>query len=106
MSKYKELEGIDGVFYLKKGKDWFTYIDMTSKEKVGNTGGLWCKNAYGDALVILKYIGMTDVLYLMDKEGVEKFKPISMSKEEQEEYLKRYAKRIVTREGIQECTRN
>ena len=100
MIEYKELEGISYVFCFIAGRKYVSCIDMASKDTVENTGKLWCYAAYGNALIFLNNSKVTDALYLMDKEGMENF-DFTMSKDEQKEYLKSHAKRIVTREGIQ-----
>lgn len=93
----EELKGIDYVFYFQKNNRHMNMIDLTTKDTVENTGKSWGDAAYGNALNFLNNSQITDALYLMDKSGMKGFDPITMSREEQEKFMKSHAKKIVTR---------
>lgn len=93
----ENLHGIDYVCYFKTGYKHINVIDMSDASTVENTGDSWCEAAYGNALVFLELHKITDALYLMEKDSMNEFRPFAMSREEQIQYLKKNAKRIITR---------
>lgn len=93
----EELKGIDYVFYFQKNNRHINMIDLTTKDTVENTGESWGDAAYGNALIFLNRQKITDALYIMDKSGMKGFNPITMSREEQEKFMKSHAKKIITR---------
>lgn len=93
----EELKGIDYVFYFQKNNRHINMIDLTTKDTVENTGKSWGDAAYSNALIFLNRQKITDALYLMDKSSMKGFNPITMSREEQEKFMKSHAKKIVER---------
>lgn len=92
----KDLVGISYVCFFVKGRKHINIIDMSDTSTTENTGNLWCKDAYGNALICLKHQKSIDALYLMSKYSMSKFKPF-VDRKEQIEYLKSNATRIITR---------
>lgn len=93
----EELKGIDYVFYFQKQNRHTNIIDLTTNDTVENTGRTWGEAAYENALIFLNISQITDALYLIDNESMKGFNIITMSRENQEAFLRSHAKRIITR---------
>ena len=95
---YPELKGIDYICFFRDG-----YLQIIINDKnatVENTGEPWFPTAYGNALIFLECQKSTDKLYLMTKENMNGFIPLTMDKEEQAKYLEKNAKKKITRDHM------
>lgn len=100
---YKELDGIDFIFYYNKHDDRIWVTDIRNKTKFTDNGGLWFEGAYGNCLIRLCNQKSTDRLYLISRDRVSDIYNAGFynanieHKIEIIEILEKYANKIVER---------
>lgn len=105
---YAELEGVDFVTFFQKNADsrWankWAICDFGDKKAKTDKGDPWYEGAYGNCLIALKYQKITDCLYLVSKDKIkDKVKGKTRDEVFNEAFLRKYALRCVTRDGIEE----